>query len=87
MNSTERKTEEPPFFALNPASSTTTPTYFTPADIARRAGRHANTVKAVATRLRLEPAHTANGGRLFTEGDAARIVNEIQRREREALAR
>jgi hypothetical protein len=72
---------------MNPAPSTATPTptYLTPADIARRVGRHPNTVKEVAAQLRLDPARTANGTRLFSEADAAKIAAEIQRREREAL--
>ena len=70
---------------MTPAPSTATPTYLTPADIARRVGRHPNTIKEIAAQLRLEPARTARFARLFTEDDAAKIASEIQRREREAL--
>ena len=68
-----------------PAPSTTTATFLTPADIAKRVCRHANTVKQLAAQLHLDPARTANGTRLFSEADAAKIMEEIQRRELEAL--
>jgi hypothetical protein len=74
---------------MNPSPSTATsaPAFLTAADVARRVSRHPNTVKELAAQLRLELAHTANGTRLFSEADAAKIAAEIQRREQEALRR
>jgi len=72
---------------MTPASSTATPTFLTPADIARRVNRHPNTIKELAAQLHLDPARTASGTRLFSEADAAKIAAEIQRREVEALRR
>lgn len=67
-----------------PAPSTATPpTYLTAADIGRRVGRHPNTVKEIAAQLRIDLARTANGTRLFSEADAARVAAELQRREME----
>jgi hypothetical protein len=77
------------FFDMEPAPSPATPTvaprYLTVVDIARRVHRHPNTVKDVASRLRLDLARTANGARLFTEEQAEKIAAEIERRRREAL--
>ena len=73
------------FFVTIPAPSTSTPTFLTPADIARRVGRHPNTIKDIAQQLRIDPARTARQGRLFSEADATRIINEIKRREQQVL--
>jgi len=72
-----------PFFLK--VMTTLTTTFLTPANIARRAKRHPNTIKQVAAQMHLKPARTARGDRLFTQCDAERIVAEIERREREAL--
>jgi hypothetical protein len=73
--------------APSPATPTTTLRFLTVVDIARRVGRHPNTVKEIASQLRLDLARTASGARLFTEEQAAKLTAEVERREREQWSR
>jgi len=76
-------------------STTLTPTplvtpdtqLYRPADVARRAGCHPSTVKAISDYLKLDVARCPDGSRIFTAPQAAKIVNEVARRRQEALGR
>lgn len=66
------------------ATNIVTATVFEPAEIGRGANRSAATAKRIAAELGIEPLRTQRGARLFTGEQAARIKEEITRREREA---
>ena len=60
-------------------------TLYTAADVARPNRCHPNTVKAIAAALQMEILRTANGTRLFTNAQAAKIGSELERRRRESF--
>jgi DNA-binding transcriptional MerR regulator len=55
-----------------------------PADVARQAHVHPNTVRKLGEELRLVIIRTAGGNRLYTPDQAAAIAREIERRRRES---
>lgn len=81
MNPDEKKFVSPVLMS----TTTTEPRVLTPAEIARPAFCHRNTVVRVAEYLQLDPIRTGHGDRLYSQSQAEAIISEIERRRMEAF--